>query len=152
MPMSTSRTMIRLLLALLLALSVAGASAAALSGCGPREVIPQRPMPAGATFSGLWYSNYDDMRLTQNGEEVIGTFEYKDGGKIWGRTEGGVLLFDWLQEGDLSVGRREVTGKGYLVISEDGSQLAGRWGYGDSRTDGGEWTADKADVDYTKEK
>ena len=67
---------------------------------------------------------------------------------IWGTLEGGVLLFDWVQLGDLNEGRRDVSGKGYLVISDDGSQLAGRWGYGESRTNGGEWTADKAMEDY----
>lgn len=141
----------RALSSLLLVALLALGGSLALSGCGPREVIPQAPMPAGATFTGLWYSSFDDMRLTQSGEEVTGSFEYKDGGKIWGRVEGGVLLFDWVQEGDLSVGRREVAGKGYFVISGDGQQLAGRWGYGDSRSDGGEWTAEKADRDYTTE-
>lgn len=146
---SSPRSVALLLLALSLMLF---AGAAALSGCGPREVIPQRAMPAGATFTGLWYTTFDDLRMTQNGTEVIGTFEYKSGGKIAGRVEGGVLLFDWVQEGDLSVGRREVSGKGYFVISDDGRKLDGRWGYGDSRTNGGTWTGDRADRDYQEER
>jgi len=116
-----------------------------LTSCNT-EKIPSKPMPPGATYTGLWYSSYDDMRLVQKGDEVTGTFEYKDGGRIAGHLEGGVLLFEWVQEGDLAKGRRDVVGKGYFIISDDGEAIAGRWGYGDSRTDGGE-----ADIDYENE-
>ena len=117
-------------------------------GCGPIEKLPQAPMPAGATYTGLWYSDFDDMRLVQEGNTVTGTFEYKDGGTLAGTLEGGVLVFEWVQTGDLNVGRREVRGRGYFVISNDGQQITGRWGYGDSHLDGGEWNGEKAKIDY----
>ena len=122
-----------------------------LAGCGEPEVkLPVKAMPAGASYTGLWYSNYDDMNLVQEGTKVQGTFDFKTGGVINGTLEGGVLLFDWTQTGDLSVGRREVTGKGYFVISDDGLAFEGRWGYGESRSNGGAWTADKAVEKYTE--
>ncbi len=121
-----------------------------LASCSSTPLIPQSPMPPGASYTGLWYSNYDDMQVVQQGDKVSGTFEYKTGGQISGTLQGGVLIFDWVQTGDLSVGRREVKGKGYWVMGQDGMHFEGKWGYGDSFTDGGKWTGDKASQDYTK--
>lgn len=124
--------------------------AALITSCGTTVQVPSKPMPANASFTGLWYSNYDDMKLVQKDGTVTGTFEYKTGGRLAGTLTGGVLLFDWVQDGDLSVGRREVTGKGYFVMGSDGVTFEGKWGYGDSLTDGGTWTGEKATEDYTK--
>ena len=117
-------------------------------GCGGIERIPTSAMPPGVEYSGLWYSNYGDMELVQTGEQVKGTFTYRSGGTLMGTLEGGVLRFDWVQEGDLSVGRREVSGKGYFVMSSDGQKLEGKWGYGYKFSGGGVWTADRAKVRY----
>jgi len=134
-----------------LLLVVALLFAAVLStSCGASVQIPSKPMPSGATFTGLWYSNYGDMKLVQKDDSVTGTFDYKTGGRIAGTVTGGVLRFDWVQDGDLSVGRREITGKGYFVISDDGLKFEGQWGYGDNLTDGGTWTAEKAVENYDK--
>ena len=69
-----------------------------LGGCSAAPQIPVKAMPPGANFTGLWYSNHDDMNLVQSGNEVQGTFEYKSGGVINGALQGGVLLFDWVFE------------------------------------------------------
>ncbi len=122
----------------------------ATAACASAPLIPQTPMPAGASFTGLWYSNYDDMQLVQQGDKVSGTFEYKTGGQLSGTLQGGVLHFDWVQIGDLSVGRREVKGKGYFIMGKDGQHFEGKWGYEDSLSNGGSWTGDKAAQDYTK--
>ena len=111
--------------------------------------IPQREMPAGATFSGVWYTNFGDMTLTQKMEGYTrGTFDFKGEGQVEGQVQGGVFIFDWIQPGDFQIGRREVKGKGYLVISDDGLSMTGQWGYGDSYTGGGEWTGNKATEIY----
>ncbi|MBO4349804.1 MAG: hypothetical protein J6A01_02525 [Proteobacteria bacterium] len=115
----------------------------------PTANLPHREMPAGATFSGLWYTNFGDMTLTQKMDGYTrGTFDYKGEGQVEGKVEGGVFIFDWMQPGDFQIGRREVRGKGYLVISDDGLSMTGQWGYGDAYTGGGEWTGNKATEIY----
>lgn len=119
-------------------------------GCSSSTAtIPVREMPSGATFSGLWYTNFGDMTLTQKADGYTrGTFEFKSGGEVEGKVEGGVFIFDWVQAGDFQVGRREVRGKGYLVIGDDGLSMEGEWGYKDSYTGGGTWTGTKATEIY----
>lgn len=88
------------------------------------------------------------MKLTQSGDVVRGTFDYRKGGELEGKVVGGVLRFTWIQPGDFAVGRREVLGKGYLVMQPDGLNLKGEWGYGDAYRGGGEWVANKATEIY----
>lgn len=127
-----------------------GCCAVGMSSCASsKSSIPTRAMPAGATFSGLWYSNFGDLTLTQNPDGYTrGKLDFKTGGAVEGRVEGGVFIFDWVQYGDFQVARREVSGKAYLVISDDGLSAEGRWGYGDNYDGGGVWTATKATEIY----
>lgn len=129
---------------------ILGCSALGAIGCGGSAAsIPARAMPAGASFSGLWRSNFGDMKLTQKPDGYTrGDFDFKTGGSVEGRVEGGVFVFSWVQYGDFQVGRREVSGKAYLVISDDGLSARGKWGYGDNYEGGGLWTAEKATEIY----
>lgn len=125
-------------LALVVALGAVG------SGCASGPQLTPKPLPAGVSFSGTWYSpQYDKMLLEQKGNKVIGTFSYKEGGHLEGELDGNILYFNWDQPGDFAVGRRTISGSGYLVMSDDGRSLAGRWGYDDDREGGGVWTADR---------
>ena len=119
-------------------------------GCASTTAnIPVREMPAGATFSGLWYTNFGDLTLTQKPDGYTrGTFDYKTDGEVECLVEGGVFIFECVQPGDFQVGRREVRGKAYLVISDDGLSVEGKWGYGDQYTGGGDWTGNKATEIY----
>jgi hypothetical protein len=118
------------------------------SACGPTMAqVNSGPLPQGVTFSGEWFSpQYDNMVLEQKGTAVTGTFSYQEGGKISGELEGNLLRFDWEQPGNMSEARRAVSGKGYWVISDDGARLTGEWGYMDSETGGGVWTAERLGV------
>lgn len=121
----------------------------AMSCATPGVNIPTKAMPAGASYSGLWYSNFGDMKLTQKADGYTrGTFDYKTGGEIDGHVEGGVYKFSWLQQGDFQVGRRDVSGHGYLIISDDGLEANGEWGYGENYSGAGVWTARKATEIY----
>ncbi|MBR4986346.1 MAG: hypothetical protein IKY83_11485 [Proteobacteria bacterium] len=118
--------------------------------CGaPQANIPTRSMPAGASFSGLWYTTFGDLKLTQRADGYTrGTFDYKTDGEVEGKVEGGVFILDWIQPGDFQVGRREVKGKAFFVISDDGLSFEGRWGYNDSYDNGGIWKGTKATEIY----
>lgn len=112
--------------------------------CASSSNIPVREMPANATFSGQWYTTFGFMDISQRSDGYArGTFDYKSGGEVEGTVVGGVFQFRWVQPGDFSVGRREVSGHGYLVISDDGLNMSGRWGYNDAYEGGGEWTGKK---------
>ena len=129
-----------------------------LIACGPPEstLYPKTPMPAGATFTGAWYS--DDwggrILLTQDGDQVSGRFnEGKEEmvGEITGVVEGGVLLFNWVRRGKMSAGERDLKGKGYIIINRENDSVAGEWGLYKRRTGGstnskqneGKWAAER---------
>lgn len=114
-------------------------------GCaGGPEKIPSSPLAPGVSYSGDWYSpEYEFMKLSQKRGEVTGTFSYKSGGTLKGSLDGNVLYFDWIQPGDFEVARREVRGRGYLVLSSNGKTFSGEWGYGEKRTGGGSWSGER---------
>jgi hypothetical protein len=118
-----------------------------ITGCGPKSdfAAPIKPMPAGATFKGKWYSEeYKIMKVYEKDGKIFGTFTLQKGGTFEGTAEGGVLIFDWFAEGDLSEGTKDISGKGYLVISDDGKALKGERGILSKHT-GKPWTASKMD-------
>ena len=108
-------------------------------------------MPAGGSFHGAWLSpQYGDMHLCVSGTHVIGSYEKGDrSGEIRGQVEGNTLWFTWSEEREYVPGQPiESEGQGYFQLSIDESMggdnvLTGEWGHGDSRTDGGAWTATK---------
>lgn len=104
--------MLRLALALLFALPMAAAFAGAQS------------------VSGAYHSNWNDVRLVQDGDRVRGTYVCCGGGTIEGRIiEGRVLRYRWKQPG----------GEGLGVWMIEGDRLRGTWGWNGDDDDGGRW-------------
>ena len=125
------------------------------SACSSSPNIPDRMMPPGVSFTGLWDSNYGQMVLRTSGLTVTGEFEHENGGLIKGELRGGVLVFSWVQSGNWDIGKREVKGHGFFLISDDGEYIEGRWGYDDNYENGGIWRADRASItleEYDKAK
>lgn len=84
---------------------------------------------------GEYASNWDDVRLVQQGSYVHGTYVCCGGGTIEGRIyEGRVVRYHWKQAGG---------GEGEGVWEIDGSRLEGTWGSGQSDDDGGRWDLEK---------
>ncbi|MDQ3370382.1 MAG: hypothetical protein M3680_33600 [Myxococcota bacterium] len=80
--------------------------------------------------SGVYTSNWDEVRLTQDGDRVRGTYVCCGGGTIEGRIiEGRTLRYRWRQPGAAGLG----------VWTIDGGQLRGTWGAGTDDDDGGRW-------------
>lgn len=128
-----------------LALALGGLWLAVPLGCGPSK--PQLPLPGPVpphvTFAGRWESNYGVMELTQHGETVEGTFEYRDG-RLRGTATGDLLVFQWEQPGNMTEARMAVHGRGWLRVAPDGASLGGLWGYDEAHQGGGRWTATRA--------
>lgn len=114
-------------------------------GCSQTQTVPSaQPMPAGKSFSGVWYSpQFEHMHLRQSGDQVSGIFTHDTGGKIEGTVNGNTLVFDWVEPGNKEQARRTMKGKGYLqLVAGDKTRLVGEWGYDDQRTGGGPWKAE----------
>jgi hypothetical protein len=111
-----------------------------LSACGGQADVRPRPLKPGVTFNGVWDSNWGEMRLTQKGKRVFGTFKYRNG-SLAGTLDGDVLHFRWKQTESRYAG----SGAGYLQLSPDGQHMEGRWGYNDNEIEGGRWWADRAE-------
>jgi hypothetical protein len=86
-----------------------------------------------ASFTGKWNTNWGPMDITQKGSQVMGHYTGQYKGIIEGTVSGNRLDFTWSQpDGQF--------GKGYFIISSDGSSINGAWGMKDSDSDGGPWT------------
>jgi hypothetical protein len=125
----------------------------ALHACGGAQthVIQVGAMPAGASFTGVWFSpQYGEMHIEQNGSSAIGRYTKDErSGRLQGSVEGDVLRFEWTESRELIVGRPvETKGHGYFKIvrheEDDTWNLDGRWGTDASEHNGGPWTAVKS--------
>jgi hypothetical protein len=80
--------------------------------------------------TGGYSSNWDGVRLTQQGNRVRGTYDCCGGGTIEGKILGGrILRYSWKQPG--------ASGAGAWTIGD--GRLDGTWGVGVDEKDGGRW-------------
>jgi hypothetical protein len=107
---------------------------AACAAAGPSAPAP-RPLALGARFQGGWHSNWGVMQLQRRDNRVFGTYPARNG-SIWGGVEGNVFRFNW-RDGS---GR---WGRGWMVLSDDGTAMQGRWGYEKEDSTGGVWRASR---------
>ena len=142
----TATHYLRLGLAIGLALGVAA--------CGAQNQNAVKPGPAipGLKLSGKWYSQeFGDMILIHAGNTVSGTYEDPRGpdhnGRFRGRIKGDILRLDWVKPGNMDAAIMPRRGKGWLRIGRTGRNMIGRWGFDESNTDGGAWTAEKSAYD-----
>ena len=99
---------------------------------------PPTPAPV-AEWGGSWATDFGTLTITQQGNQVSGSYAYNNGGaQIQGQMSGQVignhLDFAW-EEGPGGAG----SGHGSFIMSADGSKFEGTWGQGESRTSGGNW-------------
>lgn len=83
-----------------------------------------------ANISGSYKSNWDDVKLWQDGDRVGGTYVCCGGGTIEGRiVDGNTLRYRWKQPSAWGMG----------VWHVDGDRLSGTWGFNQDDDDGGRW-------------
>ena len=82
------------------------------------------------SVSGRYDSNWGEVKLSQDGDRVYGTYVCCGGGTIDGRIiEDHVLRYRWKQPG----------GSGMGVWKIDGDRFSGTWGWNNDDDDGGRW-------------
>ncbi|MFB6350499.1 MAG: hypothetical protein ABEN55_12935 [Bradymonadaceae bacterium] len=84
------------------------------------------------------------MYLNQTGNKITGVYTYEDGGKLEGKIDGNLMVFDWTDPGEKEDADRTMSGRGYLqlVKGKNKLQLKGEWGYKDNAAGAGPWTAE----------
>ncbi len=83
-----------------------------------------------ATISGAYTSNWDAVKLYQDGDRVKGTYVCCGGGTIDGRIiDGHLLRYRWKQPNGWGMGVWEI----------DGDHLSGTWGWDQDDKNGGRW-------------
>jgi hypothetical protein len=86
--------------------------------------------PQSVNVTGSYASNWDDIKLVQDGDRVTGTYVCCGGGTIEGRIiEGRTLRYVWRQPSAWGLG----------VWTIDSNKLDGTWGTGQNEVDGGRW-------------
>jgi len=131
----------------------------ALAGCAkeqpPPTLKPGPPIPGLNLSGGFDCVHFGFLRLRQTGNAVQGTYEGVrndgDGGTLRGAVEGDILWVDWVQPGNFEAAQLPKKGKAWLRISDRGNLLKGRWGYEESREDGGVWEATRSEF-YAEER
>lgn len=124
--------------ALLATSSIVCAALLMTVGCGGVP-SPQTKLPP-KSFSGTWNTNWGTLELSQmRTGVVIGKYAGFRHGHVSGRVQGNRLVFTWTQR---EHARR---GKGYLLMTRDGDELDGRWGYNAAYDDGGRWWANRVE-------
>jgi len=107
-----------------------------VGACGARVPKPG-PLPPGASYTGVWDTNWGQLTLERHGTNVHGRYRGFRNGGLRGTIQGDLLLFKWTQV------ESEQYGRGYLRMTPDGRRLEGRWGYKKDRVHGGRWWATK---------
>jgi len=105
---------------------------------GDDESSEDAATPSGdfGSLSGTWESDWGPVKLTVDGSKVSGSWK---GGTFKGTIdENGVINYDWEQPDGPG-------GKGTFNVLKDG-RLVGRWGYGVSANNGGDWTLWRGDA------
>ena len=135
--------------------------APACGGNGGIKKIKTGPMPAGASWSGSYFTNWGNMELVQTGTSVVGTFGERNG-HLEGTANGNVLVFHFNEEQRSSItsNKKKVSGSGLLkyFIVETGTKadiaehrVEGTWGYGSKNSGGGIWKGYKSKKDVKQE-
>lgn len=103
---------------------------------------PCGPAPT-CDWTGTWDTNWDDMDLSQVGNEVTGTYDYQ-GGRITGTVSGDMLTGTWSEEP--SYKPTKDAGDMELTMAADCNQFEGRWRYGSSGGWDGTWYGVRKEV------
>ncbi|MEE2787417.1 MAG: hypothetical protein VX589_08770 [Myxococcota bacterium] len=130
------------------------ASVCSLAACGARNdgAIKAGPAIPNLKLSGKWYSDeFGDMTVVHSGNTVSGTYEDRRGpdhnGRFRGQIKGDILRLNWIKPGNMDAAIMPRRGKAWLRIGRQGRNMIGRWGFDESDTDGGAWTAEKSAYD-----
>ena len=95
-------------------------------------------------WAGQWQSTWGSVSITQNGNNISGTYEH-DNGRIVGTVIGNKIVGTW-SEGPTFTAPNDA-GEFEFTLSTDGNSFSGRWRYGSSGAwQQKEWTGTRAGI------
>ena len=123
-----------------------------LTACGGQtaSTVPTPgPAVAGANLNGTWYSDeFGNLKVVQDRQDIRGSYEDPRGpdhnGTFRGVLQGDLIKLDWIKPGNPVAAIPSARGRAWLRVRLRGERLEGKWGYDQSRDDGGKWTAEKS--------
>lgn len=95
----------------------------------PFAFATETPQQRQVNVTGRYTSNWDDVKLSQDGNRVYGTYVCCGGGTIEGKIEGRTLRYVW----------RQPVAWGMGVWTIESGRLDGTWGGNQSDSNGGRW-------------
>lgn len=102
----------------------------AVAASVPLAALAARPIDV----TGVYRSNWDEVRLVQHGTRVTGSYVCCGGGTVDGEIDGHILRYHWHEP--------RGAGDGIGVWRVDGNRLDGTWGRA-TVDDGGPWVLEK---------
>ena len=151
--LTTTRVSRRLMLIQMsLFLCCIGLSILLCNACGgpPKNLIKPGPPIRGLNLNGGYDClQFGFMRLRHTGNTIRGTYDgvrkNGDNGTLIGKIEGDLVWVEWIQPGNIEKAMLPNRGKAWWRLSQKGARIVGKWGYDDSRDDGGDWIADRSE-------
>ena len=114
----------------------------------------REPLPRGATWAGIWFTNWGQMSVSTQGSSVVGEFcddEQQRYGRVEGTAAGNVMSLHWISHDTRMSGRERVTEGSAIVqfrVQQQGEHeshhFAGTWGFAESNADGGPLTGERS--------
>ncbi|HPN81882.1 MAG TPA: hypothetical protein PLM00_00725 [Spirochaetota bacterium] len=98
--------------------------------------LESRPESGTGPFFGRWETAWGRVALLQLGNQVMGLYNGQYRGLISGTVEEKTLKFEWIQTGE--------KGHGFFTLNDGNNAFTGKWGSGESDSDGGDWNGTKS--------
>ncbi|MGE5404556.1 MAG: hypothetical protein ACM3PP_06420 [Candidatus Saccharibacteria bacterium] len=76
--------------------------------------------PAAIKWTGLWNTTYGQLKITQSGNKIVGTYTYKQG-KLTGIAKGNQITGTWIEIGQ--------SGSFVMVMAPNGQAFTAKWNY-----------------------
>lgn len=102
-------------------------------------------LQASCAWTGVWETNWGDMELVQQGNQVIGTYTH-DQGKIAARAQGLTITGTWSESP--SYAPPNDAGDVEFTMTPDCNSFSGRWRYG-SQGDWADWSGNSSRTQRT---
>ncbi|MGE5415389.1 MAG: hypothetical protein ACM3UZ_01225 [Acidobacteriota bacterium] len=87
-----------------------------LASCGSALAVK----PTAVKWTGLWNTTYGQLKITQSGNKIVGTYTWKQG-KLTGIAKGNQITGTWIETGQ--------SGSFVMTMAANGQAFTAKWNY-----------------------